>query len=80
MIEPPAAISSNPPPTVQVRLKPVKGRVLAFAGSVAVVGVVLVVAGSTAVAGVVEVVVGVFVDFDGDVPLFGSGFLAFELL
>ncbi|HEY5342254.1 MAG TPA: hypothetical protein VIJ66_01155 [Solirubrobacteraceae bacterium] len=45
------------------------GRVLAFAGSVAVVGVVLVVAGSTALAGVV--VVGVFVDFDGEVPLFG---------
>jgi hypothetical protein len=74
MIEPPAAISSSPPPTVQRRSKPVNGRVLAFAGSVAVVGVVLVVAGSTAL-----VVVGVFVDFDGEVPLFGSGFLAFEL-
>jgi hypothetical protein len=47
---------------------------------VAVVGVVLVVAGSTAVAGVVLVVVGVFVDFDGDVPLFGVvGVLAPEL-
>ena len=75
MIEPPAAISSSPPPTVQRRSKPVNGRVLAFAGSVAVVGVVLVVAGSTALVGVV----GVFVDFDGEVPLFGSGFLAFEL-
>ena len=77
MIEPPAHTSSSPPPTVQVRLKPVNGRVLAFAGSVEVVGVLLVVAGSTSLAGVV---VGVFVDFDGDVPLFGSGFLAFELL
>ena len=47
MIEPPAHTSSNPPPTVQVRLKPVNGSVLAFAGSVAVVGVLLVVAGST---------------------------------
>ena len=69
IIEPPAAATGSPPPTVQVRLKPVNGRVLAFAGSVVVVGVVLVVAGSTVLAGVV--VVGVFVDFDGEVPLFG---------
>jgi hypothetical protein len=73
MIEPPAQTSSNPPPTVQVRLKPVNGSVLAFAGSVAVVGVLLVVAG--------EVVLdGVFVDFEGDVPLLGFGFAAPELL
>jgi hypothetical protein len=61
--------------------------VLAFAGEVVVVGVVLlVVAGATVLAGVVEV--GVFVDFDGEVPLFGVvvagvvgvvGVLAFEL-
>jgi hypothetical protein len=52
-------------------LKPVNGRVLAFAGDVLVVVVVvlLVVAGATSLAGVVDV--GVFVDFDGDVPLFG---------
>jgi len=73
MIEPPAQTSSNPPPTVQVRLKPVNGSVLAFEGSVAVVGVLLVVAG--------EVVLdGVFVDFEGDVPLLGFGFAAPELL
>jgi hypothetical protein len=56
----------------------VNGSVLAFAGDVVVVGVLLVVAGSTVLAG--GVVVGVFVDFDGDVPLFGSGFLAPDLL
>ncbi len=51
------------------------GRVLAFAGSVAVVvGAVPAVAGATAWDGVV--VVGVFVDFDGEVPLFGVGVLA----
>jgi hypothetical protein len=81
MIEPPAHTSNNPPPTVHVRLKPVNGNVLAFAGCVLVVGTLLVVAGATVlVAGVVEV--GVFVDFDGDVPLFGVGVvgvLAFEL-
>jgi hypothetical protein len=59
----------------------VNGNVLAFAGCVLVVGTLLVVAGATVlVAGVVEV--GVFVDFDGDVPLFGVGVvgvLAFEL-
>src|SRR6202034_3060720 len=71
MIEPPAHTSSSPPPTIQVKLKPVNGSVLAFAGSVAVVGVLLVVAGSTALDGVGEV--GVFVDFDGDGPLFGVG-------
>lgn len=60
------------------------GSVLAFAGDVVVVGVVLLVfAGATVLAGVVEV--GVFVDFDGEVPLFGVvvvgvvGVLAFEL-
>ncbi len=83
MIEPPAAINSSPPPTVQLRLKPVNGRVLAFAGAVVVVGVVvLVLAGSTALLGVGVGVVGVFVDFDGEVPLFGEGVvgvLAFEL-
>jgi hypothetical protein len=62
MIEPPAAINSNPPPTVQVRLKPVNGSVLAFAGAVVVVGALLAVAGEV-----------VFVDFDGDVPLFAEG-------
>lgn len=82
MIEPPAHTKSSPPPTTQVRLKPVNGSVLAFAGEVVVVGVVLlVVAGATVLAGVV----GVFVDFDGEVPLFGVvvagvvGVLAFEL-
>ena len=69
MIEPPAHTRSSPPPTIQVRLKPVNGSVLAFAGDVVVVGVLLVVAGSTVLAGVV--VVGVLVDFDGDVPLPG---------
>ena len=87
MIEPPAQTKSSPPPTIQVMLKPVNGSVLAFAGEVVVVGVVLlVVAGATVLAGVVEV--GVFVDFDGEVPLFGVvvagvvgvvGVLAFEL-
>jgi hypothetical protein len=71
MIEPPAQTSSNPPPTVQVRLKPVNGSVLAFAGDVVVVGVVLVVAGSTALDGVV--VVGDLVVFEGEVPLLGLG-------
>ena len=55
-------------PTVQRRSKPVNGNVLAFAGFVAD-GVLLVVAGATALLGVV----GVFVVFDGDVPLFGAG-------
>jgi hypothetical protein len=73
MIEPPAHTSSNPPPTIQVRLKPVNGKVLAFAGSVAVVGVLLVLAGEAVAAGV-------FVVFDGEVPLLGVGFLAWELL
>jgi hypothetical protein len=71
MIEPPAHTRSNPPPTIQVRFKPVNGSVLAFAGAVVVVGVLLVVAGSTALAGVL---VGVLVDFDGEVPLCDSGF------
>jgi len=52
MIEPPAHTSSNPPPTIQVRLKPVNGKVLAFAGSVAVVGVLLVLAGEAVLDGV----------------------------
>jgi hypothetical protein len=70
-IEPPAHTKSKPPPTVQLRSKPVNGNVFAaaFAGCVLVVGVVLVVAGEV-LAGVV--VVGVFVDFEGDVPLFGA--------
>jgi hypothetical protein len=68
MIEPPAHTRSSPAPTVQRRSKPVNGNVLAFAGFVAD-GVLLVVAGETVLAGVV----GVFVAFDGDVPLFGVG-------
>lgn len=48
------------------------GSELAFAGDVVVVGVLLAVAGAVAFEGVV----GVLVDFDGDVPLFGVGFLA----
>jgi len=72
MIEPPAAIKRNPPPTVQRRSKPVNGSELAFAGDVVVVGVLLAVAGAT----VLDGVVGVLVDFDGDVPLLGVGFLA----
>jgi hypothetical protein len=67
MIEPPAPIRSNPAPTVQRRSKPVNGSELAFAGDVVVVGALLAVAGST----VLDGVVGVLVDFDGDVPLFG---------
>jgi hypothetical protein len=53
----------------------VKGNVLAdaFAGFVLVAGALLEFAGATVLDGVVEVpVVGVFVDFDGDVPLFGE--------
>jgi hypothetical protein len=71
MIEPPAAIKSNPPPTVQRRSKPVNGSELAFAGEVDVVGTLLAVAGEVALDDV-----GVLDDFDGDVPLFGVGFLA----
>ena len=69
MIELPAPSSNRPPPTVQRRSKPVKGSVLAFAGFVLVAGALLAAAGSTVLAGVV----GVFVDFDGDVPLVGVG-------
>jgi hypothetical protein len=68
MIEPPVPSRSRPAPTVQRRSKPVKGSVDASAGCVLVAGVLSVV-GATSFAGVV--VVGVFVDFDGDVPLFG---------
>jgi hypothetical protein len=51
----------------------VNGNVLAeaFAGFVLVAGALLEFAGATVLDGVVEVPVGVFVDFDGDVPLFG---------
>jgi hypothetical protein len=69
MIEPPAHTKNSPPPTVQRRSRPVNGSLLAFAGDVVVVGALLAVAGST----VLDGVVGVFVDFDGDVPLFGVG-------
>jgi hypothetical protein len=69
MIEPPAHTRSNPPPTIQVRLKPVNGSLLAFAGCVVVAGVLLVVAGEVVLDGVVA---GAFVDFDGEVPLDGD--------
>jgi hypothetical protein len=72
MIEPPAHTRSSPPATVQRRSKPVNGSELAFAGDVVVVGALLAVAGAVSFEGVV----GVLVDFDGDVPLFGVGFLA----
>jgi hypothetical protein len=51
----------------------VNGNVLAdaFAGFVLVAGALLEFAGATVLDGVVEVPAGVFVDFDGDVPLFG---------
>jgi hypothetical protein len=68
MIEPPAHRRSSPAPTVQRRSKPVNGNVLAFAGFVAD-GALLALAGETVLAGVV----GVFVDFDGEVPLLGVG-------
>ena len=71
MIEPPAHTRSSPPPTVQRRSKPVNGSELAFAGEEVVVGELLAVAGST----VLDGVVGVLVDFDGEVPLFGEGFV-----
>jgi hypothetical protein len=74
MIEPPAPRSSRPAPTVQRRSRPVKGSVLAdaFAGCVPVAGALLELDGATVLDGVVEVPVGVFVDFDGEVPLFGE--------
>jgi hypothetical protein len=73
MIEPPAPRRSRPAPTVQRRSRPVNGSVLAvaFAGLVPVAGALLEFAGATVLDGVVEVPVGVFVDLDGDVPLFG---------
>lgn len=69
MIEPPAPIRSNPTPTDQVRSKPVNGSVLAdaLAGCVLVAGALLAVEGAVEEDGVV----GVFDDFEGEVPLFG---------
>jgi hypothetical protein len=70
MIEPPAPIRSNPAPTDQVRSKPVNGSVPdALAGCVLVAGALLAVAGAVEEDGLVDV--GVFDDFDGEVPLFG---------
>lgn len=46
---------------------------VAFAGCVLFAGALLAFAGATVLAGVVDDVVGVFVDFDGDVPLPGDG-------
>ena len=77
MIEPPAHTRSSPAPTVQRRSKPVNGNLLAFAGFVAD-GVLLAVAGETVLAGVVEA--GVFVDFEGEVPLLGVGAFGSGLL
>ena len=53
------------------------GNLLAFAGFVAD-GVLLAVAGETVLAGVVEA--GVFVDFEGEVPLLGVGAFGSGLL